>query len=139
MKFPPNIILYGDASYRGSCPRESVEQVTFFAELRKRYPDTAGAVAIHPKNEEKRHGKQFNQLAMDKAMGLTPGASDVVIPGAPSLCIEIKRQDHTKSKWQDGQRDYLEAAQAMGAVACVALGWEAAMQAVEEWLANGGS
>jgi len=46
----------------------------------------------------------------------------------------MKRQDHTKSKWQPGQLEYLEAAHYAGAFVCVALGWEAAMEAVEDWL-----
>ena len=138
MKLPTDIPVYGDPAFRGDCPKESVEQVTFFRELRKRYPDTLGILALHPKNEEKRTGKQFNQLAMDKAMGLSPGASDIVIPGSPAFVCEMKRKDHTKSSWQSGQQEYLRAAQSQGVFACVALGWEAAMQAVEEWLKTHG-
>lgn len=134
MKFPDFLRVYGDVSFRGDCPKETAEQVTFFRELRKKYPDTVGALAVHPKNEEKRTGRQFAKLAMDKAMGLTPGASDIIIPGATAFVCEMKRKDHTLSKWQPGQLPYLEAAQAQGCFVCVALGWEAAMRAVEEWL-----
>ena len=134
MKFPQWLKVYGDTSYRGDCPQESAEQITFFGQLRARYPDTLGVLALHPKNEEKRKGRQFQQLARDKAMGLAPGASDIKIPGGPAFVCEMKRQDHTKSKWQDDQLEYLEAAHNAGAFACVALGWEAAMEAVEDWL-----
>lgn len=133
MKLPPDIPVFGDTSYRGDCPKEAIEQITFFGELRRLYPDTLGLLALHPKNEEKRSGAKFNQLDRDKAMGLAPGASDIQIPGCPSFVCEMKRQDHTKSKWQDGQLDYLRAAKAEGAFACVALGWQAAMEAVEAW------
>jgi hypothetical protein len=46
----------------------------------------------------------------------------------------MKRQDHTKSKWQDGQLDFLQTSQELGAFVCVALGYEAALQALNDWL-----
>jgi len=134
MKFPEWLKVYGDTSFRGECPPESAEQITFFAELRRRYPDTYGKLALHPKNEEKRKGKQFNRLAMDKALGMTPGASDIIIP--LGFACEIKRHDHTKSKWQPGQLEYLKAVHDAGGFACVALGWKGAWEAFEVWLAH---
>jgi len=134
MKFPEWLKVYGDTSFRGECPPESAEQITFFAELRRRYPDTYGKLALHPKNEEKRKGKQFNRLAMDKALGMTPGASDIIIP--LGFACEMKRHDHTKSKWQPGQLEYLKAVHDAGGFACVALGWEGAWEAFEAWLAH---
>ena len=131
MRFPAWLRVFGDTSFRGDCPKESAEQITFFTQLRKEYPDTLGILALHPKNEEKRSGKQFNQLARDKAMGLSPGASDVIIP--LGFVCEIKRRDNTKSKWQPGQLDYLKAVHDAGGFACVALGWKAAMEAVRAW------
>lgn len=129
MKFPDDIPVFGDTAFRGDCPPESNEQVTFFAQLRKRYPEL-GAIAIHPRNEGKRG---HYQVQREKAEGMTPGAADVVIPGCPALVIELKRRDHTKSSWQKGQQEYLLACKAQGATVAVALGWEAAMRAVEEW------
>lgn len=134
MKFPPWLKVYGSTDFRGDCPKESAEQITFFGQVRAKHPDTVGKLALHPKNEEKRSGKDFQRLERDKAMGLSPGASDIVIPGSPAFVCEMKRQDNTKSQWQEGQIEYLEAAKAQGAFVCVALGWEAAMEAVEEWL-----
>jgi len=134
MKIPDWLKCYGDMDFRGTCPPESAEQITFFAELRRLYPYTYGKLALHPKNEEKRKGKQFNRLAMDKALGMTPGASDIIIP--LGFACEMKRQDHTKSKWQPGQVDYLEAVHDAGGFACVALGWEGAWEALEAWLAH---
>ena len=134
MKFPPNIPVYGDTSFRGDCPSETAEQVAFFNKLRREYPDTWGKLALHPKNEGKRSGAQFQQLAKDKAMGMSPGAPDIVIP--PGFCCEMKRRDHTKSSWQPGQVEYLEAVQSAGGFACVALGWEGAWQALQAWLAS---
>lgn len=133
MKFPEGLQVFGDSTYRGECPLEEAEQATFFSQLRKLYPDTYGRLAMHPKNEGKRRGAQFAQLARDKALGMTKSAPDVVLPGAPTLLIEIKRQDHTQSKWQDGQVEYLQTAQSLGCFVAVALGWEGAMEAFELW------
>lgn len=135
MKFIPGIKVYGDQSYRGACPVEDAELVTFFAELRRRHPALA-AIAIHPENEGKRtHGQAF----WSKAKGLAPGASDIVIPACPPLIIEMKRRDHTKSKWEPGQIEYLQSGQSAGATVAVALGWEAAMCAVSDFLQNNSS
>ena len=114
MKFPEWLPVYGAQDYRGQCPLEEAEQATFFSQLRRAHPDTYGRLALHPKNEGKRKGAQFAQLARDKALGLSPGAPDVVVPGVPALLIELKRQDHTQSTWQAGQLDYLQAAQRAG-------------------------
>lgn len=131
MKFESWLPVYGDQSYRGDCPTESNEQVTLFARMRKRWPDTIGRVAIHPRNEGKRTpGQVWHQ----KAEGMTDGASDVIIPGCPAFVLELKRRDHTASTWQKGQVEYLKAAHEMGAFVCVALGADAAIEAIECYL-----
>lgn len=129
MKFPDWLPVFGDQAYRGPCPREALEQITFFAELERRAPDLA-AVALHPRNEGKRTPQQ---TARQKAEGLNVGASDIVIPGRRTFVCELKRRDHTKSTWQPGQLEYLQAADELGAWVCVALGWEEAWRAVLEW------
>lgn len=127
MKFPPTIAAYGDTAYRGPCPTEDAEHVTFVNAVKK---TRWSSLLIHPKNEGKRTS---NQTQWDKARGLLPGASDFIIPvGKPFIC-EMKRKDHTKSKWQKGQLEFLEAAQNNGAWCCIALGWEAAWEALQEW------
>ena len=70
---------------------------------------------------------------MQKSEGMTPGAADIVIPGSPAFVCELKRKDHTKSQWQDGQIEYLEASKKAGAFVCVALGCDAAWLAFQEW------
>lgn len=127
------IRVYGDVAFRGACPKEELEQVTFFNRLRREFPDSFGMVALHPRNEQQLRGGHHNQMIKQRAEGMTPGASDVIIPGAPTFVCEIKRQDHTHSRWQAGQLEYLVAAQNLGAFACVALGHEAAWQAFAEW------
>lgn len=134
MKFPPTIPLYGDPSFRDPCPKEHVEQMSFFNRLRREYPDTFGAIAVHPRNEGLKVNGQFSTVAKHAAEGMTKGASDVLIPASPAFICEIKRQNHTLSKWQDGQIEYLEAAQNAGAFVCVALGAKAAWQAFETYV-----
>jgi len=128
MKFPTGIRVYGDKSYRGHCATENQEQATLFAELRRRWPDTIGRLALHPRNEGKRH---YRQYAIERAEGMSTGASDVIIPGDPCIVLELKRRDHTRSKLSKAELEYLDAAQAAGAVVGVALGWEAAISAIE--------
>lgn len=134
MKFQnTEIPIYGDLKWRGTCPTEDVEQASFFAKLRRDYPDSYGLIAVHPRNEGLKMGGQFSAVIKHKAEGMTAGASDIIIPGAPSFVCELKRRDHTKSKWQDGQEAYLLAARRAGAFACVALGALAAWAAFEDW------
>lgn len=127
MKFPTWLKVYGDTTYRGPCPTETAEQATFFNQL----PPDLKRIALHIRNEGKRSVQQMSKQRAEG--GFVSGASDVIIPGAPAFVCEMKRADHTKSKWQPGQIDYLEAARDNGAWVCVALGWKAAMEAVIEW------
>ena len=126
--------VYGDIKFRGKCHLEGVEQASFFSKLRREYPDTYGRIAIHPRNEGLKMAGQFSAVVKHKAEGMTPGASDVVIPASPAFVCELKRLDHTLSSWQDGQIDYLEAAQKLGSFVCVALGAGAAWEAFQDYL-----
>lgn len=128
------ILTFGNLDFRGRCPTEGLEQVTFFNRLRQEYHDTWGRIAIHPRNEDQLKGGQFSGMAKKKAEGMTPGASDIVIPSAPAFVCELKRQDYTQSAWQYGQLDYLKAAHNCGAFVCVALGYVGAWQAFEYYL-----
>lgn len=136
MRFPDDIPVYGDKSYRNkNCPKEQLEQITFVRRMREQHPDTLGALLVHVKNEGKRsHGQAFYA----SVEGLTKGASDIIIPCSPAIVIEFKRRDHTLCAWTDGQIEYLEAAQKMGSFVCVALGADAAMEAVNEWIRRHG-
>lgn len=134
MKVPEWLPAYGDFKYRGKCPRESAEQITFFNQLRGQYPDSYGRIAIHPRNEGQLVGGQHSGLDKQKAEGMSVGASDIVIVGAPAFVCELKRRDHTQCTWQPGQIEYLEAAKNSGAFVCVALGWEAAWEAFNDWM-----
>ena len=135
MKFPEGIPVYGDPSFRGKCHAEHVEQASFFSRLRREFPDSYGLIALHPRNEGLLVKGQFQAIHKHRMEGMAKGATDIVIPGTRSFVCELKRLDHTQSKWQDGQIEYLEACHKAGAFSCVALGAAAAWQAFEDWLA----
>ena len=131
MKFPKWLRVYGDKNYRGPCPPEEAEHITFINTLRRDYPDLS-RIAIHPKNEGRRNLKQALE---EKALGsLNKGAPDIIIPGKITLLCELKQQNHIKSTLLSGQQEYLLAAHNFGAFTCVALGCDAAIQAVEDWI-----
>lgn len=126
MKFPDWLPVFGDLKYRNKkCPTEDAELITFINEVRPIEP-----TVLHIKNEGKRH---YTQAQKDKAKGLNPGASDIMIPGCPAFVCEMKRQDHTICHWQDGQIEYLEKSKLNGAFVCVALGYKAALEAYKKW------
>ena len=133
MKLPQDIPIWGNVKYRGACPKETLEQVTFFARLRREFPSSYGLLALHPRNEGKR---THLQAAKEKSEGMTTGATDIVIPARISFVCELKRRDHTASSIADEQLAYLRAAQAAGAYACIALGVDAAWEAFQRWRAQ---
>lgn len=134
MKIPQDIKVFGNMDFRGDCAKEDLELITFFNQLRIKYPKLA-KVAIHPDNEGLVLGTGHQQHIKQKAKGaIRNGAADIIIVGSPSFVCELKRKDHTKSQWQDGQLEFLQTSQELGAFVCVALGYEAALQAVDYWV-----
>ena len=113
----------------GKQPSESAEMITFFNTLRKHYPEL-GAIAIHVRNEGKR---SYQQTARQKLEGMVKGASDINIPGCPSFVCEMKSKAKN-AKVSKEQKEYLESCDKMGAFACVAYGFDGAMEALTEWL-----
>lgn len=131
MRFPDWLPVYGNPAFRGDCPSESADQITAFGMIKERWPELH-RIAIHPKNEGKR---SYGQVHYERQMGgINTGASDIIIPTCPPLIIEMKRSDHTKSRWQPGQLDYLKACQDLGSFVCVALGWRGVVESVEHYL-----
>ena len=130
MKLPDDIKVYGDTSFRGKCPSETLEQVTFFSRLRRLHPEY-GAIALHPRNEGKR---THLQAAKEKSEGMTTGATDIIIPSNPSFVCELKRRNHTLSSLAEEQIAYMRAAQAAGCSVSIALGVDAAWEAFQDWL-----
>lgn len=136
MIIPQWLKVYGDPTYRNKkCPKEDAELKTFVNQVRKINPDVA-RVLLHINNEGKRRHDEVNDL---KAKGsINPGASDIIIPGKPCFVLEMKRKDMAESDWQPGQVDYLKQCQDMGCFVCLALGYESALMAFNEWCAISG-
>lgn len=130
MKRPADIPVFGDWSYRGDCPKEVAEQITFINRIRTKYPDSYGAVIVHNRNEGKR---TMAQIQREKMEGLTTGAPDISIPAKVSFLCELKRRNQVLSAISDKQLSYLRTAQKLGAFVCVALGCDAAEAAFDEW------
>ena len=118
--------------YRGKCPKEATEQVAFFNRVRQEYPETWGRIAIHIRNEDRM--ATARAMKLHKLEGLTVGASDIQIPGSPSLCIELKRLDPRLSTLSPEQAAYLVAAEKAGAFVAVCFGALAAWECFETWL-----
>lgn len=131
-KIPLTIPVYGDLDFRGKCPLEAAEQVSFMSLLRTEFPELA-AIAVHIRNEGKRTKRQGHQ---QKQEGLNTGASDIVIPCCPPILIELKRRDHTQSSTSQSQLNYLINSHELGAFACYALGAVGAMDAVRVWASH---
>lgn len=128
-KIPKSIKIFGDQDFRGDCPSESAEQISFLSMLEMQFPYLA-RVAVHVRNEGKRSKYQGHK---QKQEGLNTGASDILIPCVPPIVIELKRKDKTKSSTNLDQITYIEDAEHIGAFACYALGAAGAMAAVHEW------
>lgn len=118
------IRVYG-GEYRGKCPPESAEQKTVINAVRKVCTNV-----VHPRNEGKRTS---NQIKLEKAEGLTTGASDIIVPGSPAFVCELKRKDPTKSEITDKQIEFLLESKRLGAWVCIAFGHEAALEAFNAW------
>jgi len=125
-----NIPVFGDTKYRGKCPSEMAEQVSFLALLRIEFPELA-EIAVHIENE----GKRSNGLRKQQ-QGMQKGASDIVIPCSPPILIELKKADHTQSSVKPEQIAYLARSMRLGAFGCVALGAAGAMEAVRHYVAT---
>lgn len=123
------IPIYGDLEFRGKCPTETAEQISFLSLLRREFPELA-EIAVHIRNEGKRTKRQGAQQKME---GMNTGASDIVIPCEPPILIELKKKDHTASKTSKEQVKYLFRARKLGAFGCYALGSSGAMEAVRAW------
>lgn len=130
MRFPKGIWVYGDKKFTGVCALEKHEIRTFFVLLRHAHPQL-GLIAFHARNEGKRPGWRGTQHKLE---GMVTGVSDIMIPGCPSFVCELKRRDHTKSEITKAQIDYLQACKTAGSFVCIALGADAAIEAVGKWL-----
>jgi hypothetical protein len=128
MKLQPNLPLFGTTD-KTDTASESQHAITFFNKLRREYPQY-GAIATHIRNEGKR---TIQQAQKHKAEGMTTGTADIIIPCNPPFVCELKSRSPRATITQE-QIDYLLQAQELGAFACVALGYEGAMEAFKKCL-----
>lgn len=131
--YAANIQVYGDTGYRNpAAPLEDAELITFMNWLDREYPQFP---ALHVKNEKKRQGKGFTELAAErKKRSIVKGWPDVTIAGFPTLFIEMKRTDHTLSSVDAAQLAFLQRASNVDCWAVVALGHVGAQAAFMDWL-----
>lgn len=130
MFIPDWIRVYGDVTYRGPAAKESAEQISLFNQIRKNHPQLA-PIVFHPRMEGERTKGQADWQKADGS--IVAGVADVIGVGHPMLCLELKRRDLTKSVWQKGQISFLQKSLDRGAFVCLCLGYEAALEAIQEW------
>ena len=128
MKTPAWLPKFGDLPKSTSNPAEDYVLSSLISRIRNDYPSSYGLVAFHVKNESKR---TTGQIRADKAKGLTKGVSDLIVVGNPTLCMEIKKDN--SCRFEDGQLEFLQQAQKQGAFVCLAIGYQGAKDAFEEW------
>jgi hypothetical protein len=126
MKLPPEIKLFGTPD-KTDAASESQHAMTFFAKLRREFPEY-GAIATHIRNEGKR---SMAQVQKQKAEGLTTGTADIIIPANPPFVCELKSRS-PRATISKEQIEYLLNAQKLGAFACVAIGFEGAIEAFKK-------
>ena len=129
MKTPEWLPKFGDLPKSTNNPAEDYVLSSVVSRIRKDYPTTYGLVAFHVKNESKR---TTTQIKIDKMKGLTNGVSDLIVMGDPTLCMEIKKDN--SCRFEDGQLQFLEQAQKGGAFACLAVGYQGALDAFHHWI-----
>lgn len=113
-----------DSGYRGDCPKEETDQISYGLWMQHRFPNV---LWFHVPNETgTKSGPQF--VEKRRRMGVRSGVSDNVIltRGINHKCalIELKRRDKTKSKVSKSQTDVLEEAIVEGHFGAIAYGLE---------------
>lgn len=113
-----------DGGYRGDCPKEETDQISYGLWMQHRFPDV---LWFHVPNETgTKSGPQF--VEKRRRMGVRSGVSDNVIltHGINHKCglIELKRRDKTKSKVSKSQNQVLEGAIEEGHFGAIAYGLE---------------
>lgn len=118
----------------GTLPTEAQEQRTLFewaAVMAQRYPVLR--LMHHIPNGGGRNPAEARNL---RAQGVRPGVPDIFLPcargGRHGLYIELKRQRGGRVSAE--QREMLEALRREGYAAVVCEGWEAARDAILEYL-----
>ncbi len=131
------ILCYWDEKLNASkvkSPKEYIEQINLVAHSSRRWVEVA-EMGMHPVNEADipvRYRVKLNKC------GLLKGASDWIIlypaNGRPYMVLELKRSKKSESAAiSKEQKAFLLNAESVGAFACVAYGYIAALQAIEDY------
>lgn len=120
---PVNYLVF-DSGYLGPCNKEDTDQQAFIAWIRYHCP----WVNVFHVTNESGTSSSAGFIEKRKRMGVTKGVSDNIIltPGHDKsfAAMELKRRDRTKSKWQEGQREFLNQVVDDGGFASVSFGLE---------------
>ena len=128
------VLCYWDEGLNASktkSPLEHIEQINLVAHCRHRWPKEFNLM-LHPVNESDVPVQCRVKL---KKCGIRKGASDWLIlypsNGRPYMALELKRSRKRDSSISQDQVDFLLNAEHVGAFACVAYGYKAALHAIE--------
>lgn len=137
--------IVGDVSFRGECKAEDADLSSFFAWVRKNYPQYS-AFIFHAETEfNPTSATSYAYHSKSKAKGRLDGIADIIcLPiscGAPAFLCELKRCDISKSLASKKRKEHFEiqllllsSQKAAGNTAIVALGLEAAKAAFIEYV-----
>jgi hypothetical protein len=137
--------IYGDTSLRGKCNAEDGELSSFHQWVIFNYPEFA-PMCFHPANEWKPDNNKESHAHYQKMLnkGYMPRLADWIFLGAngmPPFLLEMKKKHISESlNSRDRKEHFLEQCellhrqQKLGAVVCIALGFEAAKVAWIEYL-----
>lgn len=140
-----DIEIIGDVNYRGECKAEDADLASFFAWVRKEYPQYRSFV-FHAETEFNPTGPaSYAYHAKSKAKGRLDGIADIIcLPiskGAPAFMCELKRKDISKSLANKKRKEHFEiqllllkSQKIAGNIAIVALGLEAAKAAFKSYV-----
>lgn len=129
------ILCYWDTEVQGKkCRLEEYEQIDLVSHFKHKWPNPA-KMSFHPINESKSAPQYRAKL---NKCGILKGASDwiVLFPsnGHPFMVIELKRANKKDAAAvSKEQKEFLVNSKKLGAFACVAYGYKAALVAIEDY------
>lgn len=134
-----NILCYWDEQLNAQkvkSPLEHIEQINLVAHSSRRWVEVA-EMGMHPVNESD-IPVQY-RVKLNKC-GILKGASDWIIlypaHGRPYMALELKRSRKRDSSISKDQIEFLLKAESVGAFACVAYGYKAALKAIFDYFTN---
>ena len=138
LDMPDGVMLFGDPDYRGECPAEDSDLISFVAWLKYNWPELESCI-IHTPNEG---GLPVQARMQQKKKGVLFRCPDIIVMTVPAFCMELKRRNPAKSlaRAEDRKRfseqvDVLASMQKQGNFSCAALGIDAAREAWKYFLA----